>query len=203
MNSIHDISTTSLWWSDPWWEDPSYHNDTRLTLAEVRARIAVLRRFFTAEWMQRGYQAETPNAVIPLLSRGTGLWPFQHLMWLGGIFCPLADVPTLRRPLDDLIGPKSRATLFELETASWFANRHWEIESDGPGLAPILWTGLVDWLGRIQPFMPMVQAPSSFEKICCGNFWPAKGSQSVGPYSARSAYCHPDLAPVLITHRFG
>jgi hypothetical protein len=128
MNSIHDISTTSLWWSDSWWEDPSYQNYTRLTLAEVRARIAVLGRCFTAEWMQRGYQAETPNAVIPLLSRGTGLWPFQHLMWLGGIFCPLADVPTLRRPLDDPIGPKSRATLFELETASWFANRHWEIE---------------------------------------------------------------------------
>lgn len=125
---MHDISKADLWWSDPWWEDTSYQNDTGLSLGEVRARVAVLMAIFNREWIERAYQAGPPNAIIPLLSGGTGLWPFQHLMWLGEIMCPLANVPTLRRPLDDLIGPKSRATLFELETASWFASRQWDVE---------------------------------------------------------------------------
>ena len=128
MSSAQDISRISPWWSVPWWEGIFYQNETGRSLAEVRARIDVLRRFFSIDWMQRAYQAEPPNIIIQTLSGSTGLWPFQELMRLGDILYPLSHVQTLPRLLDDLIGPKSGATLFELETASRFASRQWEIE---------------------------------------------------------------------------
>jgi hypothetical protein len=48
-------------------------------------------------------------------------------MWLGGIFSAISDVPTLERPLRDLIGLKSHAALFEIQAGSWFRSRLWTV----------------------------------------------------------------------------
>jgi len=128
MISVDEVLKTGIWWSDPWWEDPMYLEDIMLSLDGVLARINVLKRYFNAEWLQRAHTAGPPNSVIPILIGGKGIWPFQNLMWLGSILHSLVDVSTVNRPLENLIGTRTRSSLFELEAASWFANSGWTVE---------------------------------------------------------------------------
>jgi hypothetical protein len=66
--------------------------------------------------------------VIPILFGGKGLWPFQNLMWLAHIARAVSRFPTVRRPLRELIGSRTKATLFELEVAARFVEQGWGIE---------------------------------------------------------------------------
>lgn len=83
---------------------------------------------FDETWTRRALEIGPPNAVIPILFGGKGLWPFQNLMWLAHIARAVSRFPTVRRPLRELIGSRTKATLFELEVAAWFVEQGWEIE---------------------------------------------------------------------------
>ncbi len=117
-----------LWWRDPWWEDPIYQQEHSATLDQILSFVAAARTLFDEEWMRRAIAMGPPNAIIPILCGGKGLWPFQNLMWLGRLASLLVSLPTVHRPLRDLIGPKSRSTLFEMEVASWFVENGWDVE---------------------------------------------------------------------------
>ena len=54
--------------------------------------------------------------------------PFTHLMWLGRIALAVTHIPGIGSRLDELCGRKTRATLFELEVASWLAEEGWHVE---------------------------------------------------------------------------
>ena len=81
--------------------------------------------FFTEDWTRRALVAPPPNAVIPILYGGKGLWPFQNLMQLASIVSPLTNLPSVQRPRRDLIGNKSRSALLEMEVGSWFVEKGW------------------------------------------------------------------------------
>jgi hypothetical protein len=116
------------WWSDPWWEGVDYQQESGLSLGQIRAAIDALAQVFDEAWTRRALQAGPPNAVIPILFGGRGLWPFAKLMWLARIARAVSSSPSLHRPLRELIGERTKATLFELEVASWFGEQSWAIE---------------------------------------------------------------------------
>jgi hypothetical protein len=125
-------ASDSNWWGDPWWEQAEYQTESGLSLQEIRSTVDALKSLFNAPWTSRALQAGAPNAVLAILYGGRGLWPFQSLMELGRIAMALRDVPTVRRPLAELNGQKSRSALFELEVASWFIEDSWEVEFMAP-----------------------------------------------------------------------
>lgn len=116
------------WWLDPWWEHADYQHESKLSLEQIRAAVDALRQLFDGAWTERAMQVGPPNAVIPILFGGRGLIPFSNLMWLARIAQALSDVPTVQRPLRDLMTSKTKATLFELEVASLFAEQGWAVE---------------------------------------------------------------------------
>jgi len=121
-----------VWWRDPWWEDPVYQEEYSLTLAQIRSLVEALKGLFNEDWMRRALAAPPPNAILSILRGGQGLWPFQNMMWLGRVATSLGTIPSIHRPLRDLIGRKSRSTLFEMETAAWLAESAWELEFPKP-----------------------------------------------------------------------
>jgi hypothetical protein len=127
--TLHD----PIWWKDPWWEDPVYQQEHSVTLEQIRARIESLMMFFSEDWTRRALCTPPPNAVIPILYGGRGLWPFQNLMQLASIVSPLINLPSAQRPRRDLIGNKSRSALFEMEVGSWFVEQGWDVEFLKPG----------------------------------------------------------------------
>jgi hypothetical protein len=122
--TLHDPT----WWKDPWWEDAVYQQEHSVTLDQIRAPIEALKMFFTEDWTRSALAARPPNAVIPILYGGKGLWPFQNLMQLASIVSPLINLPSVQRPRRDLIGDKSRSALFEMEVGSWFVEQGWDVE---------------------------------------------------------------------------
>jgi hypothetical protein len=124
----HSLVNDPRWWADPWWEGIEYQVEHRVSLAQIRAPIAALRNLFDEAWTRRAIEGGPPNAVLPVLYGGRGLWPFQNLIWLGNIVLSLSTVPSVDRPKRDLIGPKTRAALFEMEVGSWFSELGWAVE---------------------------------------------------------------------------
>jgi hypothetical protein len=121
-------SLNPRWWEVAWWEDPSYAAESRLSLDEIRGAIAATRSLFDEAWTQKALKGPLPNAVLAVLFGGQGLTPFSHLMWLGRIALAVAKTPGVVRRLEELGGQKARATLFELEVASWFIEEGWQVE---------------------------------------------------------------------------
>src|SRR6185312_9644918 len=97
-------SLNPVWWADPWWEDVLYQKECGLSLEQIRAAIEHLKRLFDKEWVQAAIQSGPPNAIIPILYGGKGLWPFQDLMWLSGIAGAVRGIPGVQRLLRDLSG---------------------------------------------------------------------------------------------------
>jgi hypothetical protein len=130
MQHLTDTTSTlnPQWWSDPWWEHSDYQHDSGLSLDQIRSAIDALTGLFDETWTRRAVEVGPPNAVIPILFGGTGLWPFQNLMWLAHIARAVSRFPTVHRPLRELIGSRTKATLFELEIAAWFVRQGWDIE---------------------------------------------------------------------------
>jgi hypothetical protein len=128
MSEIDPMALNPIWWMDTWWEDVEYQTEHKVSLAQIREPIDALKALFDEQWTRRAIDAGPPNAVLPLLYGGRGLWPFQNLMWLGRIAKALVDVPSVQRPLRDLIAQKTRATLLEIEVASWFVEEGWTVE---------------------------------------------------------------------------
>lgn len=116
---------TGIWWSDPWWEGADYQQV--LPLAEIKSRIEHLTMVFDQAWMRRATEFGPPNAVIPLLLGGRGLWPFQDIMSLGRTIRAIAQAPGFHRKVSDLIGEKSHATLFECQAAELIGQDKWRI----------------------------------------------------------------------------
>lgn len=116
------------WWSDPWWEDDFYQRECGLSLEQIRASIEDLKKLFDDQWVKAAFEAGPPNVIISILYGGKGLWPFQNLMWLSRIAAAVAGIPGLRHPLQNLVGKKSKAALLELEVASWFVEKAWQVE---------------------------------------------------------------------------
>lgn len=117
-----------IWWGDPWWEDELYQREFALSLDQIRASIEDLKKVFHEEWMRTAFELGPPNTVIATLYGGKGLWPFQNLMWLSRIASAVVNIPGAHRPLRDLAGQKSWAVLLELEVASWFVEKGWQVE---------------------------------------------------------------------------
>jgi hypothetical protein len=126
-------SLNPVWWTDPWWEDVLYQKECSLSLEQIRASIEHLKRLFDREWVQAAFQSGPPNAIIPILYGGKGLWPFQDLMWLSGIAAGVRGIPGVQRLLRDLSGEKTWSTLLELEVASWLNEMQWEVTFLKPG----------------------------------------------------------------------
>ncbi len=128
MSDPHLLSSVPRWWTDPWWEGSEYQAEHGVSLAQIRAPIDALKSLFGETWTRRAIEVGPPNAVLPVLYGGQGLWPFQNLIWLGNIALALSRVPSTDRVIRDLIGPKTRAALFEMEVGSWFSELGWDIE---------------------------------------------------------------------------
>jgi hypothetical protein len=129
------VNWNPKWWSEAWWESHEYQTEFGVSLEQVRTRINALVGLFDEEWTRDAIAAGPPNAVLTILYDGKGLWPFQDLMWLGRIALAVSPLPSVHRPLREIVGPKTRATLMELEVASWFVEDGWEVEflKLGPG----------------------------------------------------------------------
>lgn len=133
MSDFQPPDIDPKWWSNPWWEAPDYQLDYGLSLEQIRHTVERLRHLFDESWVQDAFSAGARNAILPILFGGQGLIPFENLMWLGRIAVSVAPIPTVARPLRELIGPKTQATLFEMEVASWAVQTGWEIEFLKPG----------------------------------------------------------------------
>lgn len=121
-------SMNPRWWEFAWWEDPSYATESGLSIEEIRGAINANRALFDEVWAQKALEGPLPNAVLAILYGGQGLMPFSNLMWLARIARAVAPIPGVGRRLEELCGQKTRATLFELEVASWLIEEGWQVE---------------------------------------------------------------------------
>ena len=128
MSEIEHFIRDPKWWANPWWEEAGYQTEYGLRLEEIRCAIDVLRRLFDETWTQNALRGPMPNIVLAILFGGQGLWPFRDLMWLGRIALSVERIAGVTRRLGELCGPKTRATLFELEVASWLVEAGWGVE---------------------------------------------------------------------------
>jgi hypothetical protein len=130
-----------VWWTKCWWEDTEYQREYGLSLERIRETVKPLKTFFDEEWTQAAFDARKQNPVLTILYGGTGLWPFEDLIWLGKIVGATASAPGFKRAFQGLIGDKSWATIFEMEVASWFAEKGWSVDflkADSKGKMPDL-----------------------------------------------------------------
>lgn len=99
-----------------------------MSLETIRSRMDALVDLFDEEWTRGAIEAGVPNVVLTILYGGKGLMPFENLMWLGRIAVAVSGLASVHRPMRDLSGQKTRATLLEMEVASWFVEQGWEVE---------------------------------------------------------------------------
>lgn len=135
MSNIQPLPFNPRWWLTPWWEDAVYQQEYSVSLEQIREHIEALKDLLDEEWTQRALEAGAPNAVVPILYGGQGLIPFQNLMWLARVAYALKSVPSVRRPLESLIGDKTKGALFEMEVASWLTEAGWGVDFLTPGAA--------------------------------------------------------------------
>ena len=105
-----------------------YQTEYKLSLEEIRGAVEAIRALFDEQWTQNALDVDGPNVVLRVLFGGRGAWPFENLMWLGRIATAVSRIPTVAGRLRELIGPKVRSTLFELEVASWLVEMGWDVE---------------------------------------------------------------------------
>jgi hypothetical protein len=128
MTEVEQSERDPNWWATPWWEDSIYQTEYQLSLEEIRVAIEAMCSLFDESWMKKALKGPFPNAVLAILCGGQGLMPFENLMWLGRIVISVSRIPSVAGRLGDLCGPKTRATLFELEVASWLVENGWNVE---------------------------------------------------------------------------
>lgn len=128
MTEVEKADRDPDWWATPWWEEPIYQAEYRLSLEEIRVAIEAMRSLFDEAWTKKALRGPFPNVVLTILYGGRGTMPFENLMWLGRIALSVSRIPSVASRLGDLSGPKTRATLFELEVASWLVEAGWSVE---------------------------------------------------------------------------
>ena len=129
MSDRHLLASVPRWWTDPWWEGSEYQAEHGVSLAQIRAPIDALKSLFGETWTRRAIEAGPPNAVLPCSLWRTGALAVSEPHLAGVILrWRLSKVPSTDRLIRDLIGPKTRAALFEMEVGSWFSELGWDIE---------------------------------------------------------------------------
>lgn len=137
MESPLDVAKrTGTWWTNPWWEGEIYQAHSHMSVSAIRDAVEVLKNGFDARWTQKAIKVGPPNAVLARLVGGTGLWFFEDIMTLARTISALSGAQGLARKLNDLIGERTHATLFELQIAELLGGDGWALEFPPESTSP-------------------------------------------------------------------
>lgn len=128
MTSYEELLKTGQWWSPEWWNDAALAASAGSDLEDVQQSIELLKGLFGPEWTRRALPQGRANAIIRFLWNGTGIWPLQDLLRLARVMRKLGSPVGLPRKLEELCGPKSQSSFFEICIASRLSEPGCQVE---------------------------------------------------------------------------